>query len=277
MKTKLVTTIICGSLALAASATTVTVGTTTPSVGAGVEYLGDSGAAGNVSMPWGISTYVAGDNNCCLGQTFTTGANAGGYFLTSISFMQVANSSTWDSMNGLGSQGIRLFQMGNGITAGNPYNSSPTYYQSVSQILDSETIQYPTLTSGGNFFNSTPGTSAWWVTVTFGAPISLQANTQYGFDLQTDGTGGNGDFFMEWNGTSTAGYGGGEAFVDGANGNSPDANITTDQGAFLGYSGSISGGGSHTFVAAMQAVPEPSALALMGLGGLAVLLRRRSA
>ena len=160
------------------------------------------------------------------GSTFTTGANAGGYLLTSISFMQVANYNTYYSMNGLGSQGIRLFQMGNGITAGNPYNSNPTYFQSVSQILDSETIQYPTMTTGGNFFNSTPGAGAWWVTVTFGAPISLQANAQYGFDLQTDGTGANGDFFMEWNGTSTAGYSGGEAFVDGANGNSPDANIT---------------------------------------------------
>jgi hypothetical protein len=265
-KTKLLAGLGCIGLALAgatASAqSTVTVGTTTPAVGDGVQYLGDSATAGNAGVQYGSNQYIAGDNNACLGQTFTTGANADGYLLTSISFMQVANSSTWYSCNGLGSQGFRIFS-----------TAAPSGGVQPITLLDQETLTYPELTSGGTAFNSTPGVNAWWVTVTLDTPITLQANTQYGFDLQTDGTGANGDFFMEWNGTRTDGLSGGQAIIDGANGYTPAAGSV--------WLGTGDNSGDRTFVAAMTAlapVPEPSTMALAGLGGLALLfLRRRQA
>jgi len=268
MKNKLVTSVVCGSLALAAaSAQTVNVGNTTPTVGDGVEYLGDSGASqsGNVQVHFVSSDYIAGDNNACLGQTFTTGGNAGGYGLTSFSFMQVANYTTYWQINN--SFGYRLFSTG--TPTQNGYLN--TYYQPIS-VLQTGTVTFPGAADQIGVNSGTPGANALWVTITLASPIYLNPNTQYGFDLQTDGTGGNSDFFMEWNGNlnGASTFTGGQATVDGSNGNTPDPGSQV----FLGDGPS---NGVRTFVATMTVVPEPTTLALIGLGGLAILLRRRLA
>jgi hypothetical protein len=257
-KTKLLTGLGCIALALAgvtasAQSTIVSVGTTTPTVGAGVQYLGDSGTAGNAAVEFGNNQYIAGDNNACLGQTFTTGANADGYQLTSISFMQAASNYTY--WQGGGTLGMRLFSTG---------GTSPGYqgnYQAISVLDQESSIAFPNVAWGGG----TQGANALWVTVTLGTPITLQANTQYGFDLQAS------TFFMEWNGTSTDGLNGGQAIIDGSNGGTPDSGSV--------WLGTGANSGDRTFVAAMTAVapvPEPTTLALAGLGGLALLVRRRA-
>jgi hypothetical protein len=257
---------LAGTTALAQ---TVSVGNTTPAVGAGVEYLGDSGASqsGNVQVHFVSSDYIAGDNNTCLGQTFTTGANAGGYDLSSFSFMQVANYTTYWQINN--SFGYRFFSTGTPTQSGN----ANTYFQPIS-LLQTGTVTFPGAADQIGVHSGTPGASALWVTITLASPILLSANTQYGFDLQTDGTGGNSDFFMEWNGNlnGASTFSGGQAIVDGSNGDTPDPGSQV----FLGDGPS---NGVRTFVATMVAVPEPSVFSLAGLAGLvgvAVSRLRRS-
>lgn len=252
-----------------APAQTVSVGNTTPLVGAGVEYLGDSGAAqsGNVQVHFVGSDYIAGDNITTLGETFTTGANAGGYDLSSFSFMQVANYTTFWQINN--SFGYRLFSTGTPTQNGN----QNTFFQPIS-VLQTGSVTFPGAADQIGVHSGTPGASALWVTVTLASPLFLSSNTQYGFDLQTDGTGGNSDFFMEWNGNlNGAGtFSGGQAIVDGTNGNTPDPGSQV----FLGDGPS---NGVRTFVATMIVVPEPSSFSLAGLAGLmgvAVSRLRRS-
>ena len=78
-------------------------------------------------------------------------------------------------------------------------------------VLAADSGTVPTLAPG--IQNGVPGTNAFWVTIELppSAPLLLQPNTQYGFDIQALGTGNTGPFFMEWNGTSADAFDGGQA------------------------------------------------------------------
>ena len=84
--------------------------------------------------------------------------------------------------------------------------------------------------------------------------------------LAASGTGGNGEFFMEIDGTNTSSYSGGFALTTG------DYQLTPP--CWDGNNGQPS---DRAFVATMTAVPEPSAAALGLLAGAGLLLRRRRA
>jgi hypothetical protein len=103
------------------------------------------------------------------------------------------------------------------------------------------------------------------LTFTFASPVSLAANTAYGFDLSGQNVG-----YFEWLGISDTAVGGGgnpyasgNAFNTGANG---AANTTTMNPL----------AGDRVFALDITIVPEPSTFALAGMGGLALLFRRRS-
>jgi hypothetical protein len=90
--------------------------------------------------------------------------------------------------------------------------------------------------------------------MSLGTPVALAANTQYGFDLTSYGP------YFELAGMDANQYDGGSAYSTAAKG---DLNTGTVYA------------GDRTFVVGLTAVPEPSTLALAGLGGLALLFRRR--
>ena len=222
---QLTLTLAAAALAGSAHAGTVTFAATAPTA-TGTDVLisnlsGTSTDAGNVSGGAGAYTYVAFDQGA-QGQFFTTGSNASGYTLNSVSLQHVL------------------------------YTTDPTYYGTYSSIftvrvtqlgvanalavLGSETAN-ATGNETNNFGGSLPGPGTGrYITFNLASPVTLAANTQYGFDVGV-GVGSHSDFF-ETNGTnaSTA-YGGGNAYTSGdvlPNGNGTglgNASATTDTGA----------------------------------------------
>ena len=172
------------------------------------------------------------------GQSFTTLSAAGGYQL---------NSITIDA-NGTG---------GNGFT-GNLILDIGTYSGGVLTVTNSYTASSGTDVSS---INGLPNNL--YITFTFTTPITLAANTTYGFAVGSTGAG----LLLAQNSSST--YLGGTAFSTSPNN---------------GLNGAISGGSANGFnrvfdvSLTVEAVPEPSTWALM-LGGLVALVmtsRRRA-
>jgi len=215
---QLTLTLAAAALAGSAHAGTVTFAATAPTA-TGTDVLisnlsGTSTDAGNVSGGAGAYTYVAFDQGA-QGQFFTTGSNASGYTLNSVSLQHVL------------------------------YTTDPTYYGTYSSIftvrvtqlgvanalavLGSETAN-ATGNETNNFGGSLPGPGTGrYITFNLASPVTLAANTQYGFDVGV-GVGSHSDFF-ETNGTnaSTA-YGGGNAYTTGGGGVA-GASATNDSGA----------------------------------------------
>lgn len=233
------------SLASSVNAATMSWSVTQPTVDGGdvANFIGTTTDAGNVAHPtWGAGddegTYLAGGRPN-QGQTFTTGSNAGGYNLTSITLqhVQYATDTTWYDL-GAGWNGWGTFWPKVGTLDG-ANNFTPL-------VADSAVWSSP-------FANGTVNNAgtAQYVTFTFDAPIFLAANSQYAFSVGSNGP------FMELNGTGSDNYAGGYAF---GNYDAQAAYITT---------------GDRVFHANLFVVPEPSAALLGGLGMLALLRRRR--
>lgn len=199
---QLTLTLAAAALAGSAHAGTVTYATTAPTA-TGTDVLisnliGTTADAGNVSGGPDQFTYVAADRGA-QGQFFTTGSNASGYKLNSVSLQHVL------------------------------YSSDPTYYGTspstftvrVTQpgaanalaVLGSETAN-ATGSETNNFGGALPGPGTGrYITFNLANPVILAANTQYGFDV-----GSNADFF-ETNGTNVSTtYGGGNAYTSGSAG-----------------------------------------------------------
>jgi hypothetical protein len=250
MKIKLLT--ICGAMALlgvAAQAGTVSFSTTAPTPGASDLYNLTAGAndSDNVSAGNDAATYVPMDRDVAQGQTFTTGGFAGGYILNGFWLQHVlyqvyqGNGTFWN-VNTAGAQlTFRLLDpIGDTALASSSYT-----------ITGTEPNNF-----AGNVGLNNVGTGT-WMYFTFDSPITLSANTSYGLDLQT-GTSPN--FYFELAGDNTDVYAGGSAYSTTRAGTTP----TMDTG-------------DRVFDVSLTPVPEPSTLALIGFGGLALLLRRRSA
>jgi MYXO-CTERM domain-containing protein len=241
---------------LPAGAATVTLGTATPTVGDGVQNLNFStDGATNTNVTGVPSDYVAGDNTNALGQTFTTGANTGGYSLSAISVRQVSWGTTYWDYTG-GTITLQIFKL----------NSFDGSVGSITQLA-LETAAVGGEPDGIGYSFGTPGANAQWLTVNLAAAVTLDPNTIYGFQIMSDGTGGNDQFFIETDGTNTNSYAGGFALATGKVGG------TTIDSAFV-WAGNEGQPSDRAFVATMTAVPEPGATLLGGLG-LLVLMRRR--
>ena len=217
---QLTLTLAAAALAGSAHAGTVTYATTAPTA-TGTDVLisnltGTTAGTGNVSGGDGHYTYVSFDQGA-QGQFFTTGSNASGYTLNSISLQNVTYG-TYYQTSAPSTFNVRVTKPG---------------VASALAVLGSEAD--PVTGSEANSFGDghygATGTGN-FITFNLAHPVTLAANTQYGFDV-----GSTVDFF-ETNGTnaSTA-YGGGNAYTSGdvlPNGNGTglgNASATTDTGA----------------------------------------------
>ena len=165
------------------------------------------------------TTYVS-YNRPAQGQTFTTGTNAGGYTITSITVQAAGYTNNTAT--------------GSNVSAYSLGSTSSTFRVRVGKVSGSTLIPYDVeyAASGGK---DNPGTgssangSGVYLTFTLKAPIVLQPNTVYAFDL-----GSSADYF-EMLGISTAGAGGtspyaaGTAYTSGSNG-VPGGTITPQAG-----------------------------------------------
>lgn len=196
-----------------------------PSAGDGVENLGFStDDASNTQH-----AYVASDSlgnhpqGLQVGQSFTTGSNAGGYLLNSISVRQVSWTSDWDYRGGAVS--LRVF------------DSSGGFSPSVELISQSA----PVGGAAGGLVSGGMPSPPQWLTFSLTEPLPLAARTLHAFVLGSDGTDANDGFFMTLDGTAADSYSGGSSIsVDGS------SNLWSGEGgsdrAFVANMTAVSGG-----------------------------------
>ncbi len=205
-----------------ASAATLTFSTSAPTatpaaisnwVGAtfDADNVGGSGVNANGSPNNGsandATTYVATDR-AAQGQTFTTGSNAGGYTLSSITVRVQAYSNNTASGTNIGGYDLN--------------DTTSTFRLRVGRLSGTTFIplSQETAPSGGTGNPGQGGTAngpGTYLTFTLKAPIILAPNTTYGFDLGTTS-----DYFEMFGirDAATGGnpYSGGTAYTSGASG-----------------------------------------------------------
>ena len=192
-------------------------------------------------------TYVANDRTS-KGMSFTTGSNAGGYTLSSITVQHIlwptfaTNGTFYGVANG------NTFDFGFGTISGSTL--TPVF-----------TTAAATYSGAGISGGGTSGTGTYFTFDLSGEGLAtLAPNTTYYFEIAS----GTGNPFFEMNSTSADGYAGGQAFA----GN--DASILDADNVVPLSSGDFA------FHVDLAAVPEPSAALLGGLGILGLLRRRRA-
>lgn len=211
-----------GSLAFASfsPAATVTVSNTAPVVD-GADIANDNGSAdggGNQGHVW--------SNRPTQGQTFTTGSNAGGYQLNSVTLKNLNNTVT----------------------------QNPTFSVVVGSVAGTVLTQIGSTESG-----VAPSYAPLdYITFNFDTPLTLNANTTYGFLW-----GSNSQGFVSVNNLDGSTYAGGTAISSGAN-SAPDLGNLIDRQM------------DRVFHADIETIPEASS-SLLGLLGLAFAFRRRRA
>ena len=232
-------------------AATLSYQTTTPTPGAS-DVSNLTGAAsdrdnvgGNGSSDGSIndaSTYVGGDRPQ-QGQTFTTGANAGGYQVKAIWLRHVGYTSNTASTSWLTANGVGFtVRVTNPVAAG---TSSFALATETVTTTGSETGTSNSLAPVTTATSSTNGTGV-WVRFAFSIPITLQPNKQYGFDV----TSGSTSFYFETLGVRDAAsggnpYAGGSAYSGSTNGATDNAMNTLS--------------GDRVFLVELAPVVSPSA------------------
>lgn len=205
-------------MSFSAGAATVTVSSTAPTVD-NADIANDSGA----SDAGGNNGHIW-SNRPHQGQSFTTGSNAGGYQLNAVTLKNLNNTA-----------GGATFNVVIGTLSGS----------TLTQVGSTETGVAPSYSPGN------------YITFTLDTPLTLSANTTYGFLWGSNGSG-----FVTVNNLDDSTYTGGTAISSGAN-NVPDLNNVIARNV------------DRVFHVDLVAVPEPSSLALLGLGGLLIARRRR--
>ena len=246
--------VLVGLLCLPAFAGSVSFSTSAPTPGASDVYSFTAGAtdADNILAGDDAATYVAFDRGA-QGQTFLSPSGSPAYALAAVWLQWVNYDGTYVYLPPGGQFQVRL--------------TDPSAAGGAGFVLHSEL--FPTTGSEANTLPTTfmgPITGAGtWVEFVLGTPVVLNPNTTYGFDVSSPNSFGAFDVqpFFETAGTSSDPFPSGAAYSSGPNGSGGDNTMTAQIG-------------DRAFLLQLTGVPEPSALALIGLGGLAFLLRRRS-
>jgi hypothetical protein len=146
------------------------------------------------------------------------------------------------------------FSIKSHTSGGNANTGTSTYTFRIGTISGTT---FTTLASGSVNPNAS-FTAGDWFTMTFDSPVTLSADTEYALDIRNPNT--------SYGVTVDSSYTGGSAYVSGFNGGTvpDDSNV-----AFPTI--------DRVFHVNLAAIPEPSSTALLGLGGLALALRRRRA
>lgn len=228
--------------------------------GLNVNNTGTAGQDGSLNDAY---TYVAADRTT-QGQSFTTGSNAGGYTLSAI-YLQMVGYTNNGSNRAAGYNGTYWNTTGGGTLAFRVTQLATTAAASVT-LLDTETYNL-TGSEANNPGNSHSDNGLGrWIKITFSSPITLAANTLYGFDVAS--TNNTNNRFFEWLGDyDSTTYTGGGAYNGTVTGGTTGSTSSTSINEL---------GGDRVFLVSMTAVaPSPAALpaglALMG----GVLLGRR--
>ena len=169
------------ALTAAAPAALMSVSTTDPTVDGDdiAQLAGTTDAGGNAGHAW--------FNRPVHGQTFTTGTDPSGYFLSAVSLK------------------ARVDQ--------NPGTTSPNWTIRAGSVTGTSfNLIGNELATGVAIPNTGGTTNPQWVTWTLGTPILLSPNTLYAFDVDPDGNG-----FIGLSSGNV--YAGGAAFTSGSNGN----------------------------------------------------------
>jgi len=245
-KTKLITMTSCVAFVVSANAATVTVGSA-PVV--------DGADQSNYATQANKHKFWSENSGAGLtrGQTFTTGSED--VVLNSFSFVVGDNTQA---------QATKTYNIRVGSVA------EALGVSQFNVIADQDATQndfWGTAASTGVVDDGE--TAAPWATFTFDSPVSLSANTEYAVDLGMS--------------SSSGGWRGGIPYLSYSNsavdGAMFSSGVTSTDPGTGDTSMNVDGNGRdmlfHLDMEVAGAVPEPSTTALLGLGGLALILRRR--
>ncbi len=236
---------IISIIATSLQAATISLSASAPTVdGSDIAQLSDSGldyfsVSGFTSV--GNDAGDAGDvwgGRGAFGQTITTLSNPDGYSLDSFSIK--SHTSGFSTTPAWGLPGDMQYTFRIGTISGTTFTS----------LASGSAIPGDSYTAGD------------WFTMTFDSPVTLSADTEYAIDIMHDNT-------PNFGGWRTAGqvdssYTGGSAYVSGFN----ETTVPDDSNVAFPTI-------DRVFHVNLAAIPEPSSTALLGLGGLALALRRR--
>jgi hypothetical protein len=229
----LAVTTLTFSLTVAAYAAKVSFSAKSPALGPDdiANLTGANNELNNVSDGDNDATYIA-DDRPIQGQTFTTGTNAAGYQLRSVTLRQVEHD-TYALVQDL-KYTIRITQPAD--------KTLEVIATETAEVAASVEGNFPSIGEGGDMGRG----SGRFITFTLAKPVTLKPNTSYGFDIG----GGNTRHFWQTDGTVQNAYAGGEAYSSGTAG--------------VGRGTRISRTGDHVFVVALTpatASPDSSAQA----------------
>jgi len=241
----LVSVFLAGLCGISRASTVIVSASTQPSLG-GDDIASFSGTGA-------ISNYQDFTNQALPGQVFTTGSNAAGYLLNSITLQGSGNAGGGYSA---ATYTITIYSVSSEIMTGDLSGTHTSYSGETLTPLDGGSFTY-------TFANTTDNFSKDYLTFTLPSLIALDPNAQYAFTITVPSAGGS------WYGLQSSYsndpqdvYDGGYAFNM----------LVADDGTL----GALDRGYDRNFGIELEAIPEPASWVLMGFGiGTLVLLRRK--